>query len=91
MKSFWIRKLLQVLAIGLALGIGTYLVVCRSPASNGLTGGESGNEGPPESCAALQREIQQIDIYMTTSKSGPAPADLERRDRMQSRYDAHCK
>lgn len=110
MKRVSFQYLARALALALAFGVGSYIVLCRgasprTPAeadSNGAHPSESQNPNPAptavdedaqprESCESLALEIRQFDIFMTTSKSGPSPADLERLDAMRERYQRHCE
>jgi hypothetical protein len=101
-QQFW-----RVLALVLALGVGSYVVFCRGAnrtvddradsiagprTSESVSSKQEAIEDPrpPESCEGLALEIRRFDIFMTTSKSGPSPADLQRLDAMRARYEQHC-
>ncbi|MCR9143209.1 MAG: hypothetical protein NXI24_13220 [bacterium] len=95
------RYIARFMALLLAMSVGTYIVFCRGTAKQKPVAEDSPNApaleartsigDAPESCEGLALEIRQFDIFMTTSKSGPSPADMNRLDAMRARYDRHCK
>ena len=98
MQSRLLLLLPRLAALALAVSIGLYIIVCRSGASNTdeLTlepnaPAQTTDQGPPKDCAGLEQEIRQYDIFLTTSKSGPSPADRERLAAMQARFDKYCR
>ena len=84
----------KLLALCIAGGVGTYLVLC-GPIHTGNTNHTevlAFEDTPPSEldCEALKQQIEQSEFYMSTSKAMPSAAEISRVQELKDRYNRHC-